>query len=565
MASSLRILSLCLAVPMLLASGGKPQHAAPTEPVVHIASGMLQGTQRGGIAIFEGVPFAAAPIGSLRWREPQPVAPWTGVRDASAPSHPCMQNVAGTDSFLAPLAATYGVTLNRQTLDPSEDCLYLNIWTPRLQPGAPLPVMVWLHGGSNRVGSGTESGYDGSMLASHGVIVVTINYRLGELGFFFHPELTAESPHHSSGNYGLLDQIAALKWVQQNIAAFGGDGTNVTLFGESAGSIDATTLMTSPLTQGLFRRVIAEGGPASGLGRERTAAEMQPLGLAVGKEALIGKSGSQLQALRNLPATQIADIENRLIASQFKAYDPNASIVDGWVLWESPAKAFATGKIQPVDLLAGVNAREFSAFRVVAADAARKSTVASPKPRFSDQLKQFADLARPLYGSWTDLAVATYTGRIMVHGNPAVDQASNDILGACPVGAEAALATRAGRRVYIYRFDRSVPGKGEADLGAFHSLEIPYVFGTFHARAFNWLPFSATDQKLSQIIQTYWTNFAKNGDPNGQGLAHWTPWTTSQEPFLIFSHSGDAIPQQNFSPIYCHLSPDRLKKQLVDY
>ncbi len=561
----MRIFTLCFAFPMLLALGGKPQHAAPAGPVVHIASGMLEGTQRGNITVFEGVPFAAPPVGALRWREPRTVAPWQGVRDATAPSHPCMQNVAGTDTFLAPLAATYGVTLNRQTLDPSEDCLYLDLWTPSLQPGAHLPVMVWLHGGSNRVGSGTESGYNGSVLASQGVIVVTINYRLGAMGFFSHPELTAESSHHSSGNYGLLDQIAALKWVQENIAAFGGDASNVTLFGESAGSIDATTLMTSPLTTGLFRRVIAESGTAFGLGRERTVAEMELLGLAVGKEALGGKSGSQLQALRSLPAAKIAEIENRLIASQFKGYDPNASIVDGWVLFESPAKGFATGKIQPVDLLAGVNAREFSAFRVGAEDAARKSAVAIPKPRFSDQLKQFADLARPLYGSWTDMAVATYTGRIMVHGNLAVDQASNDILGACPVGAEAALATRAGRRAYVYRFDRSVPGKGEAALGAFHSLELPYVFGTFQARTFNWLPFNATDQKLSQTMRAYWTNFAKSGDPNGQGLTRWTPWNTGQEPFLVFSHSGDAISQQNFSPIYCHLSPDRLKQQLVNY
>lgn len=561
----MRIHILGLAFLMFFALDGTTQQAVPAGPVVHIASGMLQGTQRGNIDVFEGVPYAAPPLGDLRWREPQAVAPWAGVRVATAASHPCMQNVAGTDNFIAPLAATYGVTLVRETLNPSEDCLYLNVWTPRLDSGAHLPVMVWLHGGSNRVGSGTESGYDGGMLASHGVVIVTINYRLGAMGFFSHPELTAESAHHSSGNYGLLDQIAALKWVQQNITAFGGDASNVTLFGESAGSIDATTLMTSPLTNGLFRRVIAESGTAFGLGLERTAAEMAPLGLAVGKEALGGKAGSQLQALRSLPAAKVAEIENRLIASQFKGYDPNASIVDGWVLFESPAKGFATGKIQPVDLLAGVNAREFSAFRVGAAEAARKSAVPISKPRFSDQLIQFADLARPLYGSWTDLAVATYTARIMVHGNAAVDQASNDILGACPVGAEAALTTSAGRRAYVYRFDRSVPGKGEAELGAFHSLEIPYVFGTFQARPFNWLPFSATDQKLSQVMQAYWTNFAKSGDPNGQGLPQWTPWTASREPFMVFSHSGDAIPQENFSPIYCHLSPDRLKKQLVNY
>lgn len=554
-----------LAVPVLLAAGGKPQHAEPAGPVVQIANGALEGTQRGNIAVFEGVPYAAAPVGALRWREPQPVASWKGVRDATAPSRPCIQNAAGTDNFMLPLAATYGVTLTRQTLDPSEDCLYLNIWTPQLQAGARLPVMVWLHGGSNRVGSGAEPGYDGSVLATHGVVVVTINYRLGVMGFFAHPELTAESPHHSSGNYGLLDQIAALKWVQQNINAFGGDARNVTLFGESAGSIDATTLMTSALTKDLFRRVIAESGSAFGLGRERSVAEMEPLGLAVGRDAMGGKAGSQLETLRSLPAAQVAVIENRLIASQFQGYDPNASVGDGWVLWESPAKAFATGKIQPVELLAGVNAREFSAFRVVASEAAKNTHQATSKPRFSDQLKQFADLARPLYGNWTDLAVATYTSRIMIHGNGAVDQASNDILGACPVGAEAALTTSAGQRAYIYRFDRSVPGKGESELGAFHSLELPYVFGTFQARTFSWLPFNATDQKLSELMQSYWTNFAKTGDPNGQGLPEWTAWNASEEPFVVFGQNGDALSQKNFSPIYCHLAPDRLKQQLASY
>jgi para-nitrobenzyl esterase len=559
---SMRLSSLFLALPLLLGSPSKPHDAAPKGPVVHLAAGTLEGSTNGQIAVFKGIPFAAPPVGPLRWREPQPAAPWSGTLNATKPSRPCMQNLQGVDGFIQPLAETYGVAYTPQRLDPSEDCLYLNVWTPQLQPAEHLPVMVWLHGGSNRVGSGAEPGYDGTVLASHGVVIVTVNYRLGILGFFTHPELTAESPHHSSGNYGLLDQIAALRWVQQNIFRFGGDPGNITVFGESAGSVDATTLMTSPLVTGLFRRVIAESGSAFGLGPARTVAQMEPLGTAVGIEAG-ARSGSQLALLRSLPPTQLADIENRLIASKFKGYDPNASVVDGWVLPQSPARAFASGKIQPVDLLVGVNAREFSAFRIAAAAAAKKLPQPVSKPGISEQLKQVADVARPLYGSWTDLAVATYAGRMLVHGTPAVDQASNDIVGACPAGAEAALTTVAGRKAFVYRFDRSVPGKGEAELGAFHSLEIPYVFGTFQARSFSWLPFSAIDQNLSRIVQTYWTNFAKHGDPNGPDLPRWVPWNTDQEPFLMFSRTGEAVPQQHFSPIFCHLSPDRLKDQLA--
>jgi para-nitrobenzyl esterase len=530
---------------------------------VRVDSGVLQGIAQPGVSVFKGIPFAAPPVGPLRWRPPQPPAAWPGVRDATQFSHPCTQNVHGTDNFIQPLAATYGVNYTPQTLDPSEDCLYLNIWIPSLQPGAHLPVMVWLHGGSNRVGSGAQSAYNGTSLTTHGVILVTINYRLGVMGFFSHPELTAESPHHSSGNYGLLDQIAALQWVQQNIAAFGGDPSNVTLFGESAGAVDATTLITSPLAGGLFRRVIAESGPAFGLGPSRTVAQMQPLAVALGKAALNGKSGSQIAALRALPAAQVATMEDHLIATDYKSYDPNAAEIDGWVLPRSPADAYATGKLLPVDLLAGFNAREFAAFRVVADAAAKKSPPTGPKPGLTDKLKVFADLARPLYGNWTDLAVATYTARIMMHGVPAIDQASNDIGAACPDGAEVALITSAGHHAYLYRFDRSVPGKGQSQLGAFHSLEIPYVFGTFKDRMMSWLPFTATDYKLSNTIQTYWTNFAKYGNPNSSGLPHWQPWNTSQQPYMIFTQSGDAAPQTNFAPIFCHLSPDRLKEQLA--
>ena len=561
----MRFACLAIILPVLLATSASPQKMAPPGPSVHVAGGTVQGISQQGIAIFKGIPFAAPPTGPLRWRPPQPPAAWSGVRDATQPSHPCTQNVHGTDNFIQPLAATYGVTYIPETLDPSEDCLYLNVWTPKLQPGARLPVMVWLHGGSNRVGSGAQTAYDGTALASHGVLLVSINYRLGVMGFFSHPELTAESPHHSSGNYGLLDQIAALQWVQQNIAAFGGDPSNVTLFGESAGSVDATTLMTSPLAGGLFRRVIAESGPAFGLGPSRTVASMQPLANALGKQALAQHPvASQLEALRALPAAQLAAMEDHLVATDYKAYDPNAAEIDGWVLPRSPADAFATGKLLPVDLLAGFNAREFSAFRIAADAAAKKNPPTGPQPGIGDKLKVFADLARPLYGHWTNLAVATYTARIVMHGTPAIDQASNDIGAACPIGAEAALTTSAGHRAFVYRFERSVPGKGESRLGAFHSLEIPYVFGTFNDRMLNWLPFTATDRTLGDTIQTYWTNFAKSGNPNSAGLPQWQPWNTSHEPYMTFTREGTAVPETSFAPIFCHLSPDRLKEQLAN-
>ena len=556
----MRILVSCLVLPLLFAVNQKSPTPEPSGPIVQSASGPVRGQLQGTTAAFKGIPFAAAPVGDLRWREPQPVAQWTAVRDAVTPGHPCTQRLAGTDTYLVPIAAAYGITFSPVPVDPSEDCLYLNVWSPQLQPGAHLPVMVWLHGGSNRVGSGSEVSYDGTSLASHGVIVVTVNYRLGVMGFFSHPELTAESPHHSSGDYGLLDQIAALQWVQKNISQFGGDPGNVTLFGESAGSVDATSLMTSPLAANLFRRIIAESGPAFGLGPARDVAYMEPLGVAVGKEAG-AQPGAQLKLLRSLPAAQIVQIEDRLVAGQFKGYDPNAPIVDGWVLPKTPARAFASGSIQKVDLLVGLNAREFSGFRVNADAAAKKANPPPPKPSLTTQIKLFADTTRPLYGDRTDLAVAASFARILIHGTPALDQASNDMLAACPIGAEAALTTQISQHAFVYRFERSVPGKGEPELGSFHALEIPYVFNAFGVQTWNWLPFTATDHKLSQTMQTYWTNFARTGDPNSAGVPRWTAWT-ADEPYMAFTEDGDAVPRQSFSPEFCHLAPSRLQQQL---
>ncbi len=555
---------LFLLPPAAIAAPVKPTPA----PIVKIESGQLRGELHGTAAVFSGIPFAAPPAGMLRWREPQPVAPWKGVRDATKMSSACVQNATGLESFFAPMIAAYGATDPSQhaafAVHSSEDCLYLNIWAPEWPVKSALPVMVWLHGGSNRVGSGTESSYNGASLAAHGVIVVTVNYRLGVMGFFAHPELTAESPHHSSSNYGLLDQLAALEWVKRNIAQFGGDAGNVTLFGESAGAIDSGMLLASPLTTGLFRRVISESGPPFGLGQLHTLAEAQNLGAAIATAAH-GKSASALQNLRNLPATEVAEVAANVLQTQtqFKGLDTNSPIIDGWFLPQAPSRIFATGTMQKADLMIGLNGREFAAFRIVAAAAAKTAPKDAKPASPTAALHAMTDQARPLYGNWTNFAVAYYVGKMLVHHDAGIDQAANDMFVACPAGAAGTFVTAAGQKAYVYQFDRSVPGKGEADLGAFHSLEIPYVFNAFEDPIWRWLPFTATDHNLSQVMQSYWANFAKTGNPNGPGLPGWPAWTNAGEPYLEFDRTGQAVPQHDFSPPFCDLAPERIKQQLA--
>jgi para-nitrobenzyl esterase len=568
----MRVLPWILAWPMILPAAVRAPRMPDAAPTVHLSAGQLRGSLQGSTAIFEGVPYAAPPVGVLRWRAPQPGAAWSGVRDATKPGSACVQNDTGLDRFVAPLAAAYGTTYVGHTVVSSEDCLYLNVWVPNW-PGKvstpSLPIMVWLHGGNNTAGSGAQTTYhgnaqDGGGLISHGVILVTINYRLGVMGFFSHPELTRESGHGSSGNYGLLDQLAALRWVQENIAQFGGDASDVTLFGESAGSVDAGVLLTSPMAAGLFRRVILESGPPFGLGPARTLAEAQKVGDAIGKAAP-GKAASALQNLRSLPAADMVKLAATVAASQFKGFDPNAPLVDGWLIPQAPAKAFASGAIQKVDLMIGLNGRELSAFRAGAAFITKQTGQTAKSGGAGDALKKMADTTRPLYGNWTDAAIGLYVARALGHRDAArvaaIDQATNDMMMQCPVGAIAALTTGAGR-TFVYKFDRSIPGKGESDLGAFHGLEIPYVFDAFDDPGWRWLPFSATDRKLSSMMETYWTNFAKTGNPNGAGMPGWAAWTSSDEPYVDFNKDGDAVPQKGFSPTFCHLAPERLKAQL---
>jgi len=556
----------CTAIPLLLllsrtTASAQPLNAGP-DPVARVDAGGLRGLMRGSVAAFQGIPFAAPPVGNLRWREPQSVSSWTGIRDVTKPGSACLQDAAGLTPFIAPLAAAYGATYAGQPVVSSEDCLYLNVWAANWPLKNALPVMVWLHGGSNRVGSGAQSSYDGASLVAHGVILVTVNYRLGVMGFLSHPALSGESPHHSSGNYGILDQLAALRWVQRNIAQFGGDPGNVTLFGESAGSIDAGMLLASPLSTGLFRRVIMESGPPFGLGAPRVLSEAEAVGSAIAKAAP-GRSSSPLENLRNLPATQVVELAARLQKEQFKGFDAAATIIDGWLLTEPPAQIFASGSMQKVDVLIGLNGRELSAFRVDAAAAQKQAAKPEPGAGVTAAVRGWANTARPLYGIWTGLAINWYIGAAVIHRDAALDQATNDMLMACPIGALGALTTSAGQHAYIYQFNRSLPGKGQAELGAFHGLEVPYVFNAFDDAAWHWLPFSEADRQLSNVIETYWTNFAKTGNPNAPGLPEWAPWKDGDEPYLEFAETAKAEPRRGFSPLLCHLAPDRLKSQLA--
>jgi carboxylesterase type B len=317
--------------------------------------------------------------------------------------------------------------------------------------------MFWLHGGNNEVGSGAQSMFNGVSLTTRGVVLVTTNYRLGALGFFSHSELSAKSPYHSSGNYGLLDQIAALRWVYDNIAQFGGDPQNVTLFGESAGAIDSTMLMTSPLAEGLFRRVISESGPA--FDPPQTLSHAEAMGKAVGELAPGEANRTPLERLRALPASEV----ERLVEA-FKVHFAESFTLDGRVLSQSPRNAFLNGSFQKVDLLIGLNGREYSGFRLMEA-ATPKSSGNKKGEDDSPSLKDFFDAAHPCWGTWSKPVIAFHIGDMLVRRAAGVDKALDDVGFACPIGAVAALTSDAGQRVYVYRFDRSVPA-GEKESWA---------------------------------------------------------------------------------------------------
>lgn len=460
-----------------------PAHGA--RPRAMTADGWLEGRVEAGVRSFKGIPFAAAPVGALRWQPPAPGAPWKGVRDAGAFRARCMQLPLFSDMvFRSP-----GV---------SEDCLYLNVWTPPARPGAKLPVLVYFHGGGLLAGDGAEPRYDGASMARRGIVALTVNYRLGAFGFMAHPELTAGSPHKASGNYGLMDQAAALRWVRQNIAAFGGDPQRVTIAGESAGSFSVSAQMASPLGRHLFAGAIGESGSVLGLQRLPVLAEAEADGERLGQQL----GAPSLAQLRALPAAALLAASAGPDAPRF------GLIVDGHVLPQAPAAIYARGQQAQVPLLAGWNAAEGSAHDLLGG-----------APPLEEHFQ--AALER-LYGDRAGAARQAYAGEVE---RAARELASDRFIGFGTWRWIDLHARHGGQPVYRYYYThprpagRAGPAAIPAASGAGHSVEIEYVMGNLDGnRVYAWTP---EDRAVSRLAQDYFANFIKTGNPNGAGLPRW--------------------------------------------
>jgi para-nitrobenzyl esterase len=465
----------------------------PDRPVAATGSGPVAGVRADGVSSFKGLPYAAPPVGPLRWTPPRPPEAWTTPRDAADYGAICVQPPANGDPGVGPLPM-------------SEDCLTLNVWSP--DGARDLPVMVWIHGGGYNNGSGTAALYDGSALARRGVVVVTINYRLGRLGFFDHPALAADrAADQPAGNYGVMDQIAALEWVRDNVANFGGDPANVTIFGESAGGVAVTQLMIAPGARGLFHRAAVQ----SGLGRQ-VSAELaldrpgRPSARSLGRTWARGAglpADADAATLRAVPA-------DKLLAPMPAFYSDNL-IVDGRVLTEDVMEAFEAGRQAPVPLLLGTNSAEFWWIRPTDAGAYGRTDDAMTEAEHDALLEAYG-------------------------GAEGYDQhVVSDLIFNEPVRLLARLHSRAGHPTWLYRFDVVPDSNPEPSGGATHASERPYVFETLHTVG---RPLGDRDRRASADMAAYWTAFARAGDPNGAGRPAWPDFREQSDFLMEFTNQG---------------------------
>ena len=497
MLSKIRLALALAAASSLMASAATNQ--------VKVEGGLVSGTTTAGVRVFKGIPYAEPPVGDLRWRPPQPVEPWTGVRDGSQLGAECPQTQYATGSvYIRPARAQ------------SEDCLFLNVWTP-VKAGDrkdKRPVFVWIHGGALTRGSSTSDVRDGVPLARKGPVVVSINYRLGPLGYLAHPELTAESGKRSSGNYGVLDQIAALVWVQKNIAAFGGDPARVTIGGESAGSWSVNTLVASPLARGLFIRAIGESGGRFGPGYELPAAE------AAGQSFMTAAGADSLVALRAAPAEKLVALPG------FRTQE----VVDGWVLPDEIRAIFAQRKQNNVPAIVGQNLNEMTSL-----------TGTTGLPKTMDEFRKRIDSQ---YGDMAKEFDAAYGVKSEADIADAILGAGRDTTFSLHMRTWARTTVGAGSKAYLYLFSHVPPSPRKHELRAFHASELPYVFNALASGDPREAGFAYTDvdRRLADQMSSYWVNFIMTGDPNGKGLPPWTPYDPDAEPFLEF---GDTISSGN--------------------
>lgn len=466
--------------------------------VIALDSGPVSGKIEGGVSMFLGIPYATPPVGELRWKPPQEAKSWTSTRNSTAFGPSCPQpGQSDTSKF-------------------NEDCLYLNVWTTASKPAENLPVMVWIHGGAFNFGSASQPEYDGKNLAQKGVVVVTLNYRIGPLGFLVHPLLSKESANGSSGNYGLLDQIAALKWVQRNIAAFGGNPGRVTIFGQSAGSRSVLLQMISSLSAGLFHGAIAEsGGPI--LGSEYLSPvyngdmeNVSKMGQQLASKLECDKAADVLAAMR---AKSPQDILQAANINPTIFGDPGlffAPVFDGWVLPKDPLKAYLGGKQHDVPVITGSTLNEGNIYLIREKDLSVEKYQSFLESRFAEN---------------TAKAFAMFPARTAKDVAPAIDKFVTVAVNAHPARLVAKSMERKKSKAYLYQFTRFPNTVMARKLGAHHGVELAYVFGNMAVAD----GYDAVDMRLAQTVMDYWANFARSGNPNQQGLPDWPAYQSKSD------------------------------------
>ena len=489
----------------------------PATPVVRVESGELQGVVDDGVASFKGIPFAAPPVGELRWRPPQPAAKWTGVRQAADFGANCMQGRFGPPP--APGAPPAPA--------PSEDCLFLNVWRPAsATPTAKLPVMVWIHGGGFMGGSGASPFTSGAPFARQGVLLVSINYRLGRFGFFAFPALSRERPEETKGNYAYMDQIAALQWVKRNIAAFGGDPNNVTIFGFSAGGVSVHSLLASPMARGLFHKAIAESGgsrdsvlTARPMSKDGVDPDYPVSAETIGTQfarsmGIEGTDAAALARLRALGAEEVLRGAPAQPGVSVPSYE-TTPVLDGKLVTETAETAYKARRQPRVPFLAGSNSADTAGNRI--------------KATTKEQLWV-------RYGQWSAQAQAAYDPDGTADLAALIAKANDDFGQAEPARFAANAFAANGSPVYLYRFSYvQAAMREQMRAGAPHGGEIGFVFGTLTARPGTTL--SPEDLAVSRLAQSYWVNFARTGDPNGAGLPTWPRHDPAKD--LIFEFRAD--------------------------